>query len=61
MNPPTDRQPQHIAGCDRTEEFGPCAGCRWQQERGFEWDAWQRWLALFRWAPRGAWEGRGWG
>jgi hypothetical protein len=52
-------QPPHKAGCDGTEEYGPCAGCRWVRETLLEIDSWNRWMDLFRWVPN--WRYSGWG
>lgn len=51
--------PPHKAGCDGTEEYGPCAGCQWAREILLEIDAWNRWMGLFRHVPN--WQCSGWG
>lgn len=51
--------PPHEAGCDGTEALGSCAGCRWTREMLLDIDAWNRWMALFRWIPN--WRYSGWG
>lgn len=45
-------RPQHLPGCNGTEEYGPCAACQWARETLLMIDAWNRWRALFKRVPR---------
>lgn len=55
----TDEPPLHKAGCDGTDQDGPCAACIWVRERLAEDEAWKRWYELVVFYPRNLVQGYG--